>query len=124
MTLNADRPALALALAFSCRPRRSCALLVTHLRERESCADGNHIENGVRGVGRQAQTMKLFPGADSSVGRIRFRALLRQLSMLPLRTLMFFLRSAFGGSLDHVRCGRQCHVCESVTTLCTGYTTA
>lgn len=115
---------MALAGAFPRGPRRSRALLVTHLRERESCADGNHIQNGVRRVGRQAQTMKLFPGADSSLRRIRFRALLGELSTLPFRTLVFFLRYALGGSLDDVMCGGQCHVCETVTTLRTGYTSA
>lgn len=107
---------------FCCGPRRSGALLVTHLRKRESCADGDHIQNGVCRVGRQAQTMKPFPGANSSIRRIRLRALLGQLSTLRFRTLVFFLRKALGGSLDDVMCGGQCHVCQRVTALGTGYT--
>lgn len=101
-----------LARAFPCVPRRSCALLVTHLRKRESCADGNQIQDGVRRVGRQAQTVKPFPGANSSLRRIRVRTLLGQLSEPSFRALALFLRKALGGSLDDVRCGRQCHVCD------------
>lgn len=113
-----------LARAFFCGPRRSCALLVTHLRKREPCADGDHIQDGVRRVGRQAQTMKPFPGANPNIGRIRLGALLRELATLPFRTLIFFLCRTVGGSLDDVICGGQCHVCERVTTLRTGYTSA
>lgn len=68
--------------------------------------------------------MKPFPSADSSVRRIRLRTLLSQLSTLTLGTLVFFMRGAFGGSLDDVVCGRQCHVREKVTTLLTAYTSA
>ena len=46
--------------------------------------------------------MKPFPGANSSIRRIRLRALLGQLSTLRFRTLIFFLRNAIGGSLDDV----------------------
>ena len=113
---------MSFSLTLCCGPRRSGALLVTHLRKREPRADGDHIQNGVRGVGRQAQTMKPFPGANSSIRRIRLRALLGQLATLRFRTIIFFLRKALGGSLDDVMCGGQCHVCERVTTLRTGYT--
>ena len=66
--------------------------------------------------------MKPFPGANSSIRRIRLRALLGQLSTLRFRTLIFFLRNALGGSLDDVMGGGQCHVCGGVTILRTGYT--
>lgn len=78
----------------------------------------------MRRVGRQAQAVKPFPGANSNVRRIRLRALLGQLLTLPFRALMFFLRKPLGGSLDDVMCRGQRHVCEGGTTLRTGYTSA
>lgn len=113
-----------LGRSFSRGPRRSRGLLVTHLREREPCADGNHIQDGVRGVGRQAQTVKSFPASNPNVRRIRLRALFSQLSTLVFRTLVFFLREPLGGGLDGVMCGGECHMCERCTTLRTGYTSA
>lgn len=109
---------------FACGLRRSRALLVVHLLKRESRADGNQIEDGMRGVGRQAQTVKPFPGTNANLGRIRVRTLLGQLSAPPFRTLTLFLCKALGGSLDEVLCGRQCHACKMVTTLPIGYTSA
>lgn len=122
--MTVQRPAWPLARAFCCGPRRSGALLVTHLRKRESCADGNHIENRVSRVGRQAQTMKPLPGANSGIRRIFVRTLLGQLPEPRFRALTLFLREALGGSLDDVRCGRECHVYEGVTTLHKGYTSS
>lgn len=78
----------------------------------------------MRRVGRQAQTMKLFPGTNPNIGRIRLRALLGHLPALPLRALIFFLRDALGGSLDDVMCGGQCHGCERGMALRTEYTSA
>lgn len=96
------------ALCFG--PRRSRALLVTHLCKRESRADGNHIEDRVSRVGGQAQTVEPFPSANSGIRRIFVRTLLGQLPEPHFRTLTLFLRKALGGGLDDVMCGRQCHV--------------
>ena len=75
-------------------------------------------------VGRQAQTVQFFPGANSGLGRILVRPLLGQLPEPRFRTLALFLRKALGGSLDDVMRGGQCHVCERVTSLHTGYTSS
>lgn len=98
------RPQLAGSLA--CSPRRACTLLVVHLRKCESRADGNQIEDGMRRVGRQAQTVKLFPGTNTNIGWIRVRTLLGELLAPPFCTFTFFLCKAVGGSLDDVICGR------------------
>lgn len=75
-------------------------------------------------VGRQAQTVKPFPGANSGIRRILVGTLLGQLPEPRFRTLTLFLGKALGGSLDDVMCGGQCHVCETVTSLHTGYTSS
>lgn len=78
----------------------------------------------MRGIGRQAQTVELFPSANPGIGRILVRTLLGQPPEPGLRTLTLFLRKALGGSLDDVRRGGQYHVCGSVTSLHTGYTSS
>lgn len=75
-------------------------------------------------VGRQAQTVKLFPGPNSGIRRILVRTLLGQLPESYFRSLALFLGKALGGSLDDVMCGGQYHVCRRVTSLHTGYTSS
>jgi hypothetical protein len=55
---------------FGCRSRCSRELLLSHLRQRQSRAHGNHIEDGVLGIRGQAQPVKLLPGANADIGRI------------------------------------------------------
>lgn len=109
---------------LSSGPRRARALLVTHLRKGESRADGNHVEDRVSRVGGQAQAVEPFPSANSGIRRIFVRTLLGQLPEPYFRTLALFLRKALGGSLDDVKCGRQCHVHKWSTSLHTGYTSS
>lgn len=78
----------------------------------------------MRGVGRQAQTVKLFPGANSHIRWTRIRTLLGQLSEPFFRALSLFLRKALGGTLYDMMCRGQWHMCERVTGLRTGYTSA
>lgn len=75
-------------------------------------------------VGGQAQTVKPFPGPNSGIRRILVRTLFGQLPESYFRTLTLFLGKALGGSLDDVRCGGQCHVCDGTTSLHTGYTSS
>jgi len=105
---------------FSGGARGARALLFPYLRQRQSRADGNHIEDGVRRIGGQAQPMKLLPRTNANIRRIRIRALLGQLAALPLLALMLFVRKALSGSLDV--CGRQYHARGRPVKLPTGYT--
>lgn len=123
-SVTTPQPGRPLARSFCCDARRARALLVTHLRKRESCAGGNHIEDGVSRVGGQAQTVKPFPSPNSGIRRILVRTLLGQLPEPYFCALTLFLFKALGGSLDDVRCGGQCHVCEGLTSLYTGYTSS
>lgn len=112
------------ARTLSLGPRRSRALLVTHLRKRESRADGNHIEDRVSRVGGQAQAVEPFPSANSGLRRIFVRTLLGELPEPYFRPLALFLRKTLGGGLDDVMCGGQCHVRKWSTSLQTGYTSS
>ncbi len=78
----------------------------------------------MRGVGREAQAVKPFPGANSNIRWTRVRTLFGQLSEPFFRTLLLFLRKALGGILYGVMCGGHCHVCEKLRGLRTGYTSA
>ena len=87
--------------------RRPRALLVVHLCKRESRADGDQIQDRMRGIGRQAQTVQPLPSANAYIRWIRVRALLGQLLAPPFRSLTFFLSKALGGRLDDLVCGRE-----------------
>ena len=99
----------------------SRALLFLHLRQRQSGADGDHIENGMCGIGGQAQAVQLLPGANTNVGRIGVRTLLGELPALPFLSQMLFVRRALGGRLDEWVCGRRCHALRRSVSAPTGY---
>jgi hypothetical protein len=71
-------------------------LLLLHLCKRQSSADSDHIEDGMRWVGREAQLVNLLPRSNAHVGRIELRALLGQLLAPLLGTLEFILCEALG----------------------------
>jgi hypothetical protein len=81
------------------RSRRACGLRFSYLRQRQSSADGNYIEDGVCGIGWHPQPVKPFPRTNANVGRVRVRPLLGELTPSPLLTLMLFLRKALGGRM-------------------------
>ena len=91
----------AISIGGSRGPR---ALLFPHLGKRQSCADGDYIEDGMRWVGRQAQLVNLLPRSNPHVRRIAVGALLGQLLAPLLRTLRFFMRETLGGSPDQIAC--------------------
>ena len=90
-----------ISIRGSCGPR---PLLFPHLCKRQSCADGDYIEDGMRWVGRQAQLVNLLPHSNPHVRRIAVGALLGQLLAPLLRTLRFFMRETLGGSPDQIAC--------------------
>src|SRR5215469_18673371 len=91
-------------------PRGSRPLLLPYLRERQSCADGDYIEDGMRWIRRQAQLVNLLPCSNAYIGRIELGALLGQLLPPLLGTLRFFMCEALGGSPDQVACVGQRHM--------------
>jgi len=102
-------------------------LLVPHFRKRESCADGDYIENGMRWIGRQAQLVNLLPRSNAHVWRIEVGALLGQFLASLLGTLRCFMGEALGGGPDQVTSVGQRHmpVEKSAATFMsrgTGYT--
>jgi len=80
-------------------------LLFLHLRQCQSGADCDHIEDGVHWIGWHAQPVHLFPSPNANVRRIHVRTLLLQLEALPLRALVFLERKALGVSLDELTGG-------------------
>ena len=92
-------------------PRGARGLLFSHLRERESRAYGNYVEDGVRRVRGHAQPVKPLPGTNANVGGIGVRALLGQLTPSPFLTLMLLVCKTLGGRLGGKYCGRL-HMCE------------
>ena len=90
-----------ISIRGSCGPR---PLLFPHLCKRQSCADGDYVEDGMCWVGRQAQLVNLLPRSNPHVRRIAVGALLGQLLAPLLRTLRFFMRETLGGSPDQIAC--------------------
>jgi hypothetical protein len=100
-------PLAAISIGGSCGPR---PLLLPHLCKRQSCADGDYIEDRMPRVGRQAQLVNLLPRSNAHVRRIAVGALLGQLLPSLLGTLRFFMCEALGGSPDQIGCMGQCHI--------------
>jgi hypothetical protein len=90
--------------------RGSRPLLFLHLCKRESRADGDYIEDGMRWIGRQAQLVKLLPGSNAHVGRIEVGALFGQLPASLLGTLRCFMREALVGSPGQIASVGQRHM--------------
>ena len=93
-----------------CSLSGSRPLLFPHLRKRQSCADCDYIEDGVRWVGRQAQLVNPFPYSNPNVRRIEVGTLLRQLLASLLGSLICFMREAVGRSHGEVACVGQRHI--------------
>jgi hypothetical protein len=91
-------------------PGRSCALLLPHLRKRQSRTDRDYVKDGMRWIGRQPQLVNLFPHSNANVGRIQVGTLLGQVLASLLGALIFLVREAFGGSLDEVAWAGQRHM--------------
>jgi hypothetical protein len=80
--------------------RGSRPLLFLHLRKRQSCADGDYIEDRMCWVGRQAQLVNLLPRSNADLRRIEVGALLGQVLASLFGTLRLFMREALTGSPD------------------------
>jgi hypothetical protein len=75
-------------------------LLFLHLSKRQSCADGDYIEDRMCWVGRQAQLVNLLPRSNADLRRIEVGALLGQVLASLFGTLRLFMREALTGSPD------------------------
>jgi len=77
-------------------PRGSRPLLFAHVLERQSSANRNYIEDGMRWIRWHSQLMNSFPCSNAYVRRIQVGTLLGQLLAPLFRSLIFFASEAFG----------------------------
>ena len=90
--------------------RGSLPLLLPHLLNRQSSANRDYIEDGMRGVRRQTQRVNSFPRSNADVGQIEIGALLGELLASLFGALVFIVSEALGRSLCQVACAGRCHV--------------
>jgi hypothetical protein len=90
--------------------RGSRPLLLPHLVKRQSCADRDDIEDGMRRVRRQTQRVNSFPRPNTDPRWIEIGALLGQLLASLFGALKFFVSEAFGWSLYQVAGAGRSHV--------------
>jgi hypothetical protein len=90
--------------------RGSRPLLLPHLLKRQSCANGDYIQDGMRRVRGQTQRVNSFPRSNADLRRIEVGALLGQLLASLFGALKFFLSKAFGWSPYQVTGAGRRHV--------------